>query len=75
MTHAGKSPCAKCDGQGWVEDTVSLAPRKCSACEGFGVAETPCSHTDTIMSCGIRVCFDCGEPLNAKGKRLFGGAA
>lgn len=75
MTQADKSSCTKCAGEGWVEDAVSLAPRKCYACAGFGVVETPCSHTDTVMSCGIRVCFDCGEPLNAKAKRLVGGAA
>jgi hypothetical protein len=34
-------------------------------------AEAPlCSHKSSMSSCGIKVCFDCGAPLNAKARKI-----
>lgn len=32
--------------------------------------EKPCKHPTKISACGIKVCMDCGAPLNAKAKAL-----
>lgn len=30
----------------------------------------PCLHETQIKSCGMKVCFDCGAPLNTKAKQI-----
>lgn len=30
----------------------------------------PCKHETQIKSCGMKVCFDCGAPLNAKSRHI-----
>lgn len=30
----------------------------------------PCQHETQIKSCGMKVCFDCGAPLNTKAKQI-----
>lgn len=34
------------------------------------VAEQSCKHPTKISACGIKVCMDCGAPLNAKARVL-----
>ena len=31
---------------------------------------TPCKHKNWMKSCGIKVCFDCGAPLNERARRV-----
>lgn len=33
-------------------------------------ADSVCKHPTKISACGIKVCFDCGAPLNTKARAL-----
>lgn len=33
-------------------------------------AAPKCKHETQIKSCGMKVCFDCGAPMNAKAKQI-----
>jgi hypothetical protein len=37
-----------------------------------GGAPAECKHETTMRAAGIKVCFDCGEPLNAKARVIAG---
>jgi len=57
------------DGTWRAVRNVSTRERILNLLEG---QPEPCKHPTKISSCGIKVCMDCGAPLNRSARNLAG---
>jgi hypothetical protein len=45
-------------------------PRGCALEGDMEWSERPCKHETVIGSAGLKVCFDCGAPMNSLARKL-----
>lgn len=57
-------PCTICDGQGWVENSSTLAPERCDECDGFGTISCPHPEFYDRGEC----CEECPDLALEKGR-------